>query len=251
MGLRLFTFAALLFAIGATIDADAGDPPRAGLGGKSGTGPKAPAGPSDAVPAADDSMLFRFLASAQAAPALNLLQVKRFVELRRELSPDEVPTCDRRAAALALLADDCRIWFGSRTGPGTPWRMDGPWAAWDDFFHAERTYTDWSTSGDSVGVTVVETNEFHRLIEREAWPSRAVFWLDDVRKIRAYLLRPLHPGTAKDRLEEFRAWAAKHNPKELDHLMPRGTIDPEGDRPARWKAMLREWRASAGLRAID
>jgi hypothetical protein len=30
----------------------------------------------------------------------------------------------------------------------------------------------------------------------------------------------------------------------LEYLMPKGEINPAGDRPERWKAILEQWRAT-------
>ena len=48
-------------------------------------------------------------------------------------------------------------------------------------------------------------------------------------------------------MQEFRAWAAVHDPAELDYLMPKEKLDPTGDRAERWKTLLLRWREDAGL----
>ncbi|HEX3110025.1 MAG TPA: hypothetical protein VHU41_13105, partial [Thermoanaerobaculia bacterium] len=55
------------------------------------------------------------------------------------------------------------------------------------------------------------------------------------------------PGKETSRMEEFRAWAAVHDPTELEYLMPKGKLDPTGDRPERWKALLVRWREAVRL----
>jgi len=150
-----------------------------------------------------------------------------------------------RGRALRFLSGDARIWFGNREGAGRPWALDGPWEAWDRFFHARRTYQGWEVRGDAVTAISTEQSEFYELIDREPWPNRLTWWLDDAGKIDGYLVASLRRGEPRSRFEEFTAWAAVHEPDELAYLMSGGEIDPAGDRPERWKAALLRWRAAA------
>jgi len=68
------------------------------------------------------------------------------------------------------------------------------------------------------------------------------WWLDEQHHITAILFEPL--GKPASRFDEVTAWAKAHHPEELAYLMPKGDIDPTGDRPERWKVLLEEWRAS-------
>ncbi len=57
---------------------------------------------------------------------------------------------------------------------------------------------------------------------------------------------PGAPEPAKGRFEEFEAWAKEHDPEELAYLFPGGKIDPTGDRPQRFRAILERWRQAIG-----
>jgi len=169
-------------------------------------------------------------------------RVQRFQALR---------AAGEKEKALAFVADSARVWYDAKEGPGRPWRLDGPWARWDEHFRASRVFTGWRVEGNAVSVTSTETNDFYRLTEREPWPVRLTWWFDGDGKIAEYFVRPLRDERPQSRLDEFKAWAAARHPDVLEYLMPGGQISPEGDRPERWRAILVEWRADAGLPAMD
>ena len=170
-----------------------------------------------------------------------LMVVREFAQARAE---------GDKAMALTCLSDTSKIWFEKKEGPGRPWKMDGPWANWDDFFKSRRTYRDWKVEGNAVSAICNEMNDYYLLLERQPHPLRLTWWLDDENKIAAYLVQPLSEEHAKSRLKEFEEWAKKNRPEELDYLMPGGETNPEGDRPERWKKILIEWRKAAGLMPI-
>ncbi|MGH9369347.1 MAG: hypothetical protein ACRD3M_16960 [Thermoanaerobaculia bacterium] len=155
------------------------------------------------------------------------------------------------AAARAFLATDPRIWFDRKepTGPGAPWKLgEGNWSRWDRFFHSRTTCTGWEEEGNRITAVGRETNDYYRLLDWQPRPLLLTWWLDSSGRIAGYMFHPV-PGSppAKHRLEEFEAWAKKHHPAELSYLMPKGKIDPSGDRPQRWRAILIEWRKAARL----
>jgi imidazolonepropionase-like amidohydrolase/heat shock protein HslJ len=156
------------------------------------------------------------------------------------------------AAARALMAPDARIWFDERKGPGEPWGLVSRWSGWDSYFHSTSEYSDWREGRDSVTAFGVERNDFYRLIERPPQKFRATWWLDSSGKISGFLYEPrgaVFPGG--DRLAEFKAWARRENPAELEYLMPGDRFDPTGDRPQRFHAILVEWRKAAGLMPVE
>jgi hypothetical protein len=55
------------------------------------------------------------------------------------------------------------------------------------------------------------------------------------------------PGETVSRLDEFREWARREHPEELEYVMPKGRIDPTADRAERFKLLLLEWRKAIGL----
>ena len=99
---------------------------------------------------------------------------------------------------------------------------------------------------EAISAVVHETNDYYKLLEWKPVPYRMTWWLDSNGRTREVLLQQL-PGQATNRLAEFREWAASAHPGELADLMPNGQIDPTGDRPERWRALLTEWRISAGI----
>jgi len=156
-----------------------------------------------------------------------------------------------RAAAQALLAPDARSWFDARSGEGDPYRLDGRWSGWDRFFRTKNTYSDWTQGRDSVTASGEEMNDFYRLIERSPTRFRATWWLDPSGRIAGFLYEPRGAVVPGDRFGEFKEWAKREKAAELDYVMPGGRIDPTGDRPQRFRALLDEWRRAAKLPALD
>ena len=156
------------------------------------------------------------------------------------------------AAASALMAPDPRIWFDKRSGPGEPWGLVSKWTHWDDYFHSRNDYSGFREAGDVVTADGTEINDFYRLIERPPQKFRATWWMDASGKISGFLYEPRGSTAAvEDRFDQFKEWARKTKPAELESLMPGGRIDPTGDRPERFHAILLEWRKAAGLPPIE
>jgi imidazolonepropionase-like amidohydrolase len=156
-----------------------------------------------------------------------------------------------RAAAQALLAPDARSWFDERKGDGDPYGLDGRWSGWDAFFRTKNTYSDWTQGRDSVTASGEEMNDFYRLVERSPTRFRATWWLDSSGHIHGFLYEPRGAVMPGDRFGEFKEWARREKPAELDDLMPNGRIDPTGDRPQRFRSLLEAWRRAAKLPAVD
>ena len=173
--------------------------------------------------------------------ALGIAKVQEFVAARKR--GDE-------AAASALMAADAKIWWEAKTGPGEPWTLGGKWSGWDAYFHSTNEYSDWREGRDSVTAAGVEMNDFYRLIDRSPQKFRATWWLDPSGKISGFLFEPRGAVLPGDRFDEFKAWARRERPAELEYLMPGGRIDPTGDRPQRFHALLVEWRKAAGLSPV-
>ena len=155
------------------------------------------------------------------------------------------------AAARAMLAPDARIWFDmtDRKGPGEPWTLkEDDWDRWDRFFHATTDFTDWKEDGDRVTAVGNETNDYYRLLDWKPKPLRFTWWCDTSGKITGHMFHEVTglPPPPR-RLDEFKKWARENNPAELAYLIPKDRIDPSGDRPQRWRAILIEWRKAAGL----
>ena len=143
--------------------------------------------------------------------------------------------------AQAYIAPGARLWFEEKTGPGEPYTLSGgSWDHWDQYFHSRNELSDWRTEGQSVTASVHETNDFMQMLDWHAPAYTMTWWLDDQDRITGVLIKG--GGKPTSRLDEFKAWAAKTHPDELAYLMPKGRIDPTGDRAERWRAILEEWR---------
>jgi len=181
------------------------------------------------------------LTACTTSPLLQQVQAYRAARSRGDV-----------AAEQRYLAPDARMWYETKSGLGDPLRAgnSGRYEHWDKFFHSRSELRDWKVDGNAVSATVHEINDFYRLLDWEPVPYRMTWFLNDQSQITGALIQSL-PGTPKRRLDEFRAWAKAHHPDELEYLMPNGKIDPTGDRAERWKQMLIEWRAAAGLPSVS
>jgi imidazolonepropionase-like amidohydrolase len=156
------------------------------------------------------------------------------------------------AAVRALTAADPRMWFDKRAGAGDPWGLTGRWTHWDQYFHTQNDYSNFREAGDVVTADGVENNDFYRLIDRPPSKFQGTWWVDDAGRIAGFLYAPRgSTSSQEDRFEQFKTWARKEKPAELEYLMPGGRIDPTGDRPERFHALLAEWRKAAGLTPVD
>lgn len=144
--------------------------------------------------------------------------------------------------AKRFIAPGARIWFEEKKGEGEPFGVGGgSWDHWDHYFRSRTTLSGWKQEGRVVTATANETNDFMRLLEWQPKPYTVTYWLDDRDRIESVLIKS-SPGKAVSRLDEFKAWARTEHPEELAYLMPKDRLDPTGDRPERWRAILEEWR---------
>lgn len=148
------------------------------------------------------------------------------------------------AAVQAYVAPGAKIWFGQKEGEGSS-LLGNSWRHWDEYFHSHSEFTQWESHGNEVTAVGREMNDYYRLLDWTPPPFRQTWWFDASGRISEVLYQPL--GKSTHRLKEFEAWAREHHPDELSYLMPKGEIDPSGDRPERWRPILIEWRSAAGL----
>lgn len=156
--------------------------------------------------------------------------------------------------AREMMADNPRRWFEQREGEGRPWTIgpgkQGPWAAWDQHFRTRKQEIEWKSMDNHAILTQRETNDYFQMLERGWVTNEISYFFDASGKIAGLLIRAIGqrpPG----RTDEFLAWARQNAPDELAVLMPNGDIDPGGDHPARFHALLQRWRAEAGLSAME
>ncbi len=151
------------------------------------------------------------------------------------------------------LAEESRIWFDRKEGPGTLRKAsgDGPWAEWDREMKSTSTTHEYKVNGNELVTVVSETNDYFKLLDRKPTPYLLTYWFDDDERIEGMLVSslPKEPKN-KGRFEEFKAWADEHHPGVLDELEPDGRIIPSKENAIRWRKLLIEWRTAAGLPEI-
>lgn len=151
----------------------------------------------------------------------------------------------------ALLSDNARRWFETTEGDGFPIRpgAPGPWYHWDKFFNASSSVERADVHGDTVEMTLIETNDFYRLIDRKPTPTNVSYFLDSRHTITGILIaRSFRPV---DRFDEFKEWARTHRSEDLKYLMPDGEIIPDLQRAKIWREILTVWRQEIGLAPIQ
>ncbi|MEE9131708.1 MAG: DUF1573 domain-containing protein [Phycisphaerales bacterium] len=148
------------------------------------------------------------------------------------------------------LADESRIWFDKKEGPGTVRTStgDGPWAQWDREMKSTSTTHEYEVNGNELVTVVSETNDYFRLLDRKPTPYQITYWFDDDERIEGMLVSslPKEPKN-KGRYDEFKKWADEHHPGVLDELQPEGKIIPSKENAIRWRKLLIEWREAVGL----
>lgn len=151
--------------------------------------------------------------------------------------------------ASSYMADDARIWFGEKEGPGNALTAKGgPYRNWDKEFHSTSTKKNYETGDHTLSYTSFEINDYYRMIDRTPTPARVTYYFNDDGKITGMLYRGLNPGKQRppDRRCEFDRWVEKKYP---------GLIESEEmnipNNPRRWRELLVEWRADVGLPAIE
>lgn len=151
--------------------------------------------------------------------------------------------------ARSMMAADPRRWFEAKSGEGRDWVIgpnSGPWARWDEEFDSSSTVVEWVAGPSSVTARVLEINDYYRLLDRGAMTNEVTYYFDENGLIEGLLIRATGERPA-GRTREFLRWALENEPRELKELMPDGDIDPSGDHPQRFRALLESWRVAAGL----
>jgi hypothetical protein len=153
-------------------------------------------------------------------------------------------------AARVMMSASPRRWFEKREGEGEAWGVgpdaNDPWKGWDNHFRSQSAELGWEAGDHVATLTVQETNDYYKLLERSGSTTAFAYFFDDSGKISGLLIRAVSPGTT-GRKEEFLRWAKEHEPQELEYVLPGGKIDPSGDHPPRVRALLNRWREAAGL----
>lgn len=153
------------------------------------------------------------------------------------------------ATAGQYLADDARIWFGRKEGPGNPLTVrGGPYRHWDKEFNSRSIKKKMKVRGRTLSYVAYENNDYFRLIERQPTPARVTYYFDEQGRITGMLYKGLSSKEDRppDRRAEFDRWAAERYPGLLDS--PEMEIP---NNPGRWRELLTEWRADVGLPAIE
>ena len=154
----------------------------------------------------------------------------------------------------AYLASDARLWYGDREGDGIEWTLapeqSDPWAGWNEHFKTSQTEVEWRAGDQSATLVAEETSEYYQLLERPAATVEMTYYFNDEGLINGLLVSPAADAD-QGLTAEFHAWAEANNDHEFHHLRPDGAIDPTGNHPPRFRALLDAWREDTGRAPID
>lgn len=192
--------------------------------------------------------LFSIVLCAATASAQDQDLVDRAQEFRTHLELEHYDM------ASAMMASDARRWQGAREGDGRSWSVgaDTPdaWAGWHDHFATTRTEFEWREEDQSAIARFEETSEYYQLLERPAATTEIGYYFNDDGLIDGLLIRQ-GDDTDQGLTDEFLSWARALDEHEIDHLMPGGQINPTGNHPPRFRALLDAWRADTGRSPIE
>ena len=187
-----------------------------------------------------------------AAPPTEATSVEgRYVSLAKDFRA-KVKAKDYDEAH-AMMASSAHRWFEKREGDGEVWTVgpdaNDPWKGWDEHFRSESVDRGWKEGDHSATLTIHETNDFYKLEERGGSTTELWYFFDDAGRINGLMIH----GVSEDAVglqAEFLKWARANAPDELAYLQPGGKINPTGDRPPRFRALLNRWRTASGLSTI-
>lgn len=153
------------------------------------------------------------------------------------------------------MAKESRIWFDDKTGPGTLRKPtgEGPWAGWDREMKSTGKILEYEVIDNKLVTVVTETNDYFKLLDREAKPYLLTYWFDENKKIEGMLVSKMPETKEKsNKYEEFKAWVDVNHPGAIAKLQTdEGNIIPSKENAIRWRKLLIEWRKATGLPEVN
>lgn len=158
---------------------------------------------------------------------------------------------DSAAAAREFYAEDSRVWYEKKEGPGRKRGPagTGPWAQWDRYFRGETSLQEMRVEGRAVTIVILENNEFYQLIEQPPKRVNITYFFGENDLVDGTLIAS--GESPPDRYDEAVAWAREHHLEEINSLMPEDRIVPSLENAQRWRRLLNTWRREVGLPAIE
>lgn len=156
-------------------------------------------------------------------------------------------SADTREAALGLLAEDYRLWFGEKKGE--PMRKDEAARVleWDYALRPRRRIRWLRVSGRTVVVGAHEDNDFSLLLDFPGWDAVSTFEIDRAGKISSQTYLPARGQPEwKPYLEKALPWLRARRPDVLARIYPGNRLARTTEAAREWVRVLREWRAATG-----
>jgi hypothetical protein len=148
---------------------------------------------------------------------------------------------ETHAEALALLAPEYRLWFGTRSGAGMDRDRAAKMLEWDFALHPRHRVTSVVVRGNEVTAQVHEDNDFSLLIGFPGWDSTSTYTVENGR-ITSQLYVPTGPTEWRPYLDAPLAWIREHHPDALPRVFPNGKLSQTRESAREWVSLLRAWR---------
>jgi hypothetical protein len=179
------------------------------------------------------------LAFLSVAVATALPNETRLVNLRAFLN---APSAEARGK---LMADDYHFYFSERTGDGgSKEKSLASYDNWDGPLHPDVKIRDYRVEGDVWTISVIELNDFAKLIGYPGWKATETITFDDANLIREVIYVPVESGNYKSYLAPALDWLEENRPDELKQVydLDRARLIQSNASATQWVELLTEWR---------
>lgn len=156
-------------------------------------------------------------------------------------------SADTREAALGLLAEDYKLWFGAKKGEPMRKAEAARLLEWDYALRPRRRIRRLRVSGRTVVVSAHEDNDFSLLLDFPGWDAVSTFEIDRAGKIASQIYLPAQGQPEwKPFLEKALPWLRAQRPDVLARIYPDNRLARTTETAREWVRVLREWRAATG-----
>jgi hypothetical protein len=145
-----------------------------------------------------------------------------------------------------LMADDYRFYFNERKGDGgSKEKSLESFDNWDGPLHPDVRILEHEADGDVWTVTIVERNDFAKLIEFPGWKATETITFDDANRVREVIYIPIQGGKDyREYLHPALDWLAANRPDDLKKVydLDKKRLIQTRASAKKWVELLTEWR---------
>jgi hypothetical protein len=147
-----------------------------------------------------------------------------------------------------LMAEDYHFYFNQRTGDGgSKEKSLESFENWDEPLHPDIKILDHRVDGDVWTITIVELNDFAKLIGFPGWKATETITFDDANRIREVIYVPVEGGKDyREYLNPALHWLKANKPDDLKDVydLDKRRLIQTNASAKKWVALLKEWRAA-------